>query len=236
MEVFIGIVVVIAIIIIVKELRKINAQKSYYNTLNEVTTENRWTDFEKDLVVYLIRSGIAPKVIFHDLYVPTSKGKYAQIDLVVVTSEGIIVIEVKDYSGWIFGTGNQQKWTQVLAYGREKYRFYNPILQNANHINALKRQSLQFSKLPYFSVIVFSDYCELKELNIIPKDTFITKGNRILDVLNHIKESYPKANYTDKLEVLNILQKAVDIGVSMETQKKHIEDVHDMLGTDRIYN
>ena len=233
---FIGIVVVIAIIIIVKELRKINAQKSYYNTLHEVTTENRGTDFEKDLVVYLIRSGIAPKVIFHDLYVPTSKGKYAQIDLVVVTSEGIIVIEVKDYSGWIFGTGNQQKWTQVLAYGREKYRFYNPILQNANHINALKRQSLQFSKLPYFSVIVFSDYCELKELNIIPKDTFITKGNRILDVLNHIKESYPKANYTDKLEVLNILQKAVDIGVSMETQKKHIEDVHDMLGTDRIYN
>ena len=209
---------------------------SYYNTLHEVTTENRGTDFERDLIVYLLRSGISPKVIFHDLYVPTSNGKYAQIDLVVVTSNGIIVIEVKDYGGWIFGTGNQQKWTQVLAYGREKYRFYNPILQNSSHINALKHQSLQFSKLPFFSVIVFSNHCELRELSIIPKDTFVTKGNRILDVINHIKENYPEANYTNKHEVVNILQKAVDNGISIETQNQHIEDVHDMLGTDRIFD
>ena len=245
MEILIGIVILIIIIlIIVSKSRKSNTEynvsgwvsKSYYETLHEVTTENRGTDFEKDLIVYLLRSGISPKVIFHDLYVPTSNGKYAQIDLVVVTSEGIIVIEVKDYGGWMFGTGNQQKWTQVLAYGREKYRFYNPILQNANHINALKRQSFQFSKLPYYSVIVFSNHCELKELSIIPKDTFVTKGNRILDVINHIKESYPKANYTDKHEVVNILQKAVDNGISMNTQKQHIEDIHEMLGTDRIFD
>lgn len=213
-----------------------SVSNSYYSILHEVTTENRGTDFEKDLIVYLLKSGISPKVIFHDLYVPTFEGKYAQIDLVVVTSEGIIVIEVKDYGGWIFGSGKQQQWTQVLAYGREKHRFYNPILQNANHINALKRQTLQFSKLPYFSVIVFSNYCELKELSIIPKDTFVTKGKRIVDVINHIKESYPTANYTDKYEVVNILQKAVNNGISTDTQKQHIENIHDMLGKDRIFD
>lgn len=245
MEMFIAILIVVIIIIaIVRKSRKNDTEynasgwvsNSYYETLHEVTTENRGTDFERDLVVYLQRNGVSPKAIFHDLYVPSNNGKYSQIDLVVVVSEGIIVIEVKDYQGWIFGTGNQQKWTQVLAYGREKYRFYNPILQNTNHINALKRQSLQFSKLPYFSVIVFSNHCELKELSIIPKDTFVTKGNRIIDVINHIKESYPKANYTDKHEVVNILQKAVDNGISMDTQKQHIEDIHDMLGTDRIFD
>lgn len=247
MELLLGIIVVIiAIIVIVSKTRKNNTRNeyhvggsvsnSYYNTLHEVTTEDRGTDFERDLIVYLLKHGISPKVVFHDLYVPTSNGKHAQIDLVVVTSQGIIVIEVKDYGGWIFGTGNQQKWTQVLAYGREKYRFYNPILQNANHINALKRQSLQFSKLPYFSVIVFSNHCELKELSIIPKDTFVTKGCRILEVINHIKENYPKANYTNKYEVINILQKAVNNGTSVETQRHHIEDIQDMLGTDRVFD
>ena len=244
MELLIGIVaILIAIIAIVYKTRKSNARpykgfasNSYYTTLHEVTTENRGTDFERDLVVYLRRNGIPPEVIFHDLYVPTANGKYAQIDLVVVTSEGIIVIEVKDYGGWIFGSGNQQKWTQVLAYGQEKYRFYNPILQNANHISALKRQSFQFYKLPYFSVIVFSNHCELKELNYIPKDTFVTKGNRILDVINYIKENYPKANYTNKHEVVDVLQKAVDNGASMETQRQHIENIHEMLGTARIFD
>lgn len=245
MELFVGVgILIIAIIVIARKTKKNDSEyhiggfvsNSYFNTLREVTTENRGTDFEKDLIVYLLRHGISSKVVFHDLYVPTNKGKYSQIDLVVVVPQGIIVIEVKDYAGWIFGTGTQQKWTQVLAYGQEKYRFYNPILQNASHINALKQQSLQFSKLPYFSVIVFSNHCELKELSIIPKDTFVTKGNRILDVINHIKDNYPEANYTNKHEVVNILQKAVNNGNSVDTQKQHIEDVHDMLGTDRIFN
>ena len=47
-------------------------------------------------------------VIFHDLYVEKHKGHFSQIDLVVVTEVGIIVFEVKDYSGWIFG-----KWESI---------------------------------------------------------------------------------------------------------------------------
>ena len=235
--VVIAIITIVVITIIRKAKKNREARRvAYYNTLHEVTTEDRGTKLERDLIVHLLRNGISPKVVFHDLYVPTSNGKYAQIDLAVVTSEGIIVIEVKDYGGWIFGTGNQQKWTQVLAYGREKYRFYNPILQNANHINALKQQSFQFSHLPFFSVVVFSNYCELKDLSFIPKDTFVTKCNRLLDVINHIKESYPKANYTNKHEVVNILQKSVDNGTSIYTQSQHIESIHDMLGTDRVFD
>lgn len=235
--VIIAIIAVIIITIVRQAVKKARERRaSYYNTLHEVTTEDRGTYLERDLIVDLLRHGISPKVVFHDLYVPTSKGKYAQIDLVVVTSEGIIVIEVKDYSGWIFGTGSQQKWTQVLAYGRDKYQFYNPILQNANHIKALKQQSLQFSQIPYFSIIVFSNHCELKNLSFIPKDTFVTKSNRMMDVINHIKERYPKANYTNKYEVISILQKAANNGILKNTQNQHIEGIRDMLGTNRIFD
>ena len=45
-----------------------------------------------------------------------------------------------------------------------------------------------------------------------------------------------KANYTDKHEVVNILQNAVNKGASLDTQNQHVENIHDMLGTDRVFD
>ena len=102
--------------------------------LKTATKPNRGTWSERDLVLKLLKYGIPAEAIFHDLYLPKYNATFSQIDLVVVTEVGIIVFEVKDYSGWIFGNGRYSQWTQVLAYGKEKYRFYNPIMQNNKHI------------------------------------------------------------------------------------------------------
>lgn len=64
----------------------------------------------------LLKYGIPAQTIFHDLYVKKSNGNFTQIDLVVATKVGIIVFEIKDYSGWIFGTGYKPQWTKVLVY------------------------------------------------------------------------------------------------------------------------
>jgi len=55
----------------------------------------------------------------------STQGRYVQLDIVLATRVGVVVFEVKELIGWIFGSG-QQEWTQVLAYGRQWYRFYNP--------------------------------------------------------------------------------------------------------------
>lgn len=88
--------------------------------LRTVTDLSRGTWSERDLVLKLLKHGIPPLILFHDLYVKKRSGRFAQIDLVLPTKVGIIVFEVKDYSGWIFGKGYQNYWTQVLAYGEEK--------------------------------------------------------------------------------------------------------------------
>ena len=106
--------------------------------LKTVTKLNRGTRSERKMVLKILKSGIKSTAIFHDLYLNNENGKYSQIDLVVATKVGIVVFEVKEYSGWIFGNENQINWTQILAYGRRKYRFYNPILQNEKHIEDLK--------------------------------------------------------------------------------------------------
>jgi len=97
-----------------------------------------------------------------------TQGHYAQLDIVLTTRVGVVVFEVKELSGWIFGSGHQE-WTQVLAYGRQRYRFYNPVLQNQKHIQDLRSQLPQFANLPFYSVLVFDGSCEFKKLH---KHTF----------------------------------------------------------------
>jgi hypothetical protein len=107
--------------------------------LETVTKLSRGTSTERNLVLRLLKHGIPAQTIFHDLYVKKYNGGFSQIDLVVATKVGIIVFEVKDFSGWILGKGYQTQWTKVLAYGKRKYRFYNPIMQNVLTPHNLER-------------------------------------------------------------------------------------------------
>jgi hypothetical protein len=204
--------------------------------LETVTRSNRGTATERVLVLNLLKNGIPAQTIFHDLYVRKPNGIYSQIDLVVVTSVGVIVFEVKELSGWIFGNGNHSQWTQVLAYGKEKFRFYNPIMQNNNHIQILKKQLKQFEKIPFFSIVVFYGDCVLKEVNFIPNGTFLVKWDRVIEVMKKITNENILSPYTNKREVVNLLKSAVLNGENEEIIKQHIKNIKDMLGKERIFD
>ncbi len=207
--------------------------KRHDERLDEITSEERGTESERDLISSLLDYGISPKAIFHDLYVKNGKYGFSQIDIVVATKVGLIVFEVKDYSGWIFGKGRQNQWTQVLNYGNQKNRFYNPVLQNDSHIKVLQKQSKQFKDLPFYSVVVFDGNCELRDISFIPDGTFVIKPHRLDDVLDIIFDN-EDAKYTDKREVIRILKAAVNNGTSSDTQTEHVENVRDMLGKNRV--
>lgn len=78
------------------------------------------------------------KYVINDLLI-VYEGKSSQIDHVLITRTGIFVIETKNYSGRIYGIGDQREWTQVLQYGNVKNKLYNPIMQNKSHIYALSK-------------------------------------------------------------------------------------------------
>ena len=204
--------------------------------LETVTRFHRGTKTERELVLKLLKAGFPAETIFHDLYLKNEYGNYSQIDLVLATKVGIIVFEVKKYSGWIFGSGNQNKWTQVLAYGKQKYYFYNPILQNKKHVENLKTKLTDFQNIPFFSVVVFFGDCEFKDVSFIPKNTFLTKSPRVIKVVKKIIEENESTIYKSKRDVVNILSVAVDNGNSEKIPEKHVENIKDMLGEDRIFH
>ena len=71
--------------------------------IETVTSLERGTWSERELVLLLLKNGFPAGAIFHDLYILKPNGQTSQIDLVLATKVGLIVFEVKDYSGWIFG-------------------------------------------------------------------------------------------------------------------------------------
>lgn len=193
--------------------------------IQTVTKLNRGTESERDLVLKLLRHGIPAVTIFHDLYVQTGRNHYAQIDTVVPTKVGILVFEVKEYSGWLFGRGNQPYWTQVLAYGDEKHRFYNPVFQNNGHINVLKKQLCRYAHVPFYSIIVFYGNCDLRDVDAIPDGTYVVYSHQVRALIDYLLTTKPRATYADKRGVVDTLKAAVVNGNSLEVVQSHAERV-----------
>lgn len=202
----------------------------------QVTNTHRGVQSERKLIIKLLKNKIPPQTIFHDLYLKKLNGHFSQIDLVVPTRVGVVVFEIKDYSGWIFGNGMDQQWTQVLAYGKEKYRFYNPVMQNNRHIEELKKQLKQCGDIPIYSVIVFFGDCTLKDISFIPDGTYIVKSNRVIEVMNIILSQNSTATYTNKHEVVRILREAVLSGGNIDNQIQHVKNIKDMIGRHRVFH
>lgn len=220
-----SVIVIVSILIWIDEYKKTQDRK----LLQTVTTLDRGTASERALVLKLLKYGIPAESIFHDLYLKMDNGQFSQIDVAVITDVGIIVCEVKDYSGWIFGSWNKSSWTQVLAYGREKYSLYSPIQQNYNHIQNLKRQIGQFENIPFYSYIVFYGNCSLRDIDSVPKWVFVGKSENVLSDITWLFHRQVPIQYRNKNRVINLLKQSVLNGESKETQIQHVENIRYML-------
>lgn len=76
-------------------------------------------------------------------------------------------------------------WTQTLPQGKgrpsKKEKFLNPIMQNKLHIRCLNEYLKE--EYPVYSVIAFSQRCELKKIELVSDNAAVVKRNDILKVL-----------------------------------------------------
>ena len=187
------IIVVLSVGIIVFMVRRVIKAKKYREQIHSVTSMDRGTWSERDLIPQLLnKCGIDKRAIYHDLYIRKPDGTYTQIDLAVPTPQGIIVFEVKDYSGWIFGNGNSKYWMQILAYGEEKHQFYNPIWQNRSHITALRKLLPNNPDIPIFNIVVFYGNCEFKDLEYDTSGRIrVIYNTQVVELVKHIQTLEP---------------------------------------------
>lgn len=150
--------------------------------------------------------------VLNNIIIPSEDGSTAQIDHIVVSVYGIFVIETKNYKGWIFGSEKSRQWTQVLY--KTKNQFYNPILQNKGHVEALKNLLSEYPFITYIPVVVFTSKASLKRL----------------DVTSHVVYSFGLyktiRSYTDIIISETDLEKIVQIILSANSKRKTARREH----------
>lgn len=221
-------IIILSLVLALAIIFKIWQRHRNNKIIAESTNLNRGTASERDIILILREFGIQPQDIYHDLYFRRHNGAYVQVDMVVPTEVGIIVFELKDYSGWLFGDGEQKKWTQILNYGKVKNYFYNPVMQNEGHISNMRELCPQLRNVPIYSVIVFSGNCEFRKVKNIPKDVYLIYDNRLKGALRSIFKnptvSYPKA------EIVRFLEQGKANGADSRIVAEHIAYVRSRHG------
>ena len=129
-----------------------------------------------------------PHHIVTNLYIPRKDGTTTEIDLIYLTCHGIFVIESKNYSGWIFGNEKQKHWTQTFE-NKQKFRFFNPIWQNAAHISALKEVLPEALSQHLHSLIVFSNQAVLKKVTVTSENIIVIKREQLKVTLHEMNQT-----------------------------------------------
>lgn len=157
-------------------------------------------------------------------YLPKENNKTTEIDIILLTLNGIFVFESKNYSGWIYGNEKQEIWTQTLPAGNKihKEHFYNPIMQNESHIKTLK--NLIGDTFLIYSVIVFSDNCKLKNITASNPMTEVVCFGYLYSIVKHLSNQQPNSLTQETLiYIYNKLYPYTQ--VPEEVKRKHAEDI-----------
>lgn len=206
---------VVGIIIAATSIR--SESKGYRGGIVSIRPDSKGDRGERAVAQILGGTVTGQQYVINDLLFKTQSDNTCQIDHIYINSSGIYVIETKNYAGLICGTEAQREWTQVLAYGNERNKFYNPIKQNSTHIYHLS-EYLKIKNI-FHNIVVFVGNADLSNVyadNVfnISNLQFIKNRNTGLNLSVGKMEYY----YNKLLELKNENQ------ISRE---EHINNIHE---------
>ncbi|MCR4675354.1 MAG: NERD domain-containing protein [Lachnospiraceae bacterium] len=214
--------------------RYVASASEYYQSSYYIVTHNSLFGMGFDAgksgeyMIYKALKGyenVGAKFLFN-LYVPKGDGTTSEIDVLMIHPRGIFVFESKNYSGWIFGNEKQKYWTQTLpqrrGYGARKEKFFNPIKQNYGHIKTLEKYLHE--RIPYYSIVVFSERCEFKSLTVSSSNVIVTKREYLENVMRKMIFQLPDAISEQKVQMIyNSLYPLTQVEENVKNQ--HIMDI-----------
>ena len=191
----------------------------------EVLTSEEWIgkwgeDLIEEKLRYINKKINEKGKILRNIYLPKYNGETSEVDVVFITQKGIFVFESKNYSGWIFGNERNEYWTVTLP--NEKNQFYNPVMQNRTHLKWMKE--FVGEDIPLFSIIVFSERCELKKVTTYSDDVKVIKEGSIFETIRDFWSESPDMVSEERIEELYARLKE-RTEVDKATKEAHVENI-----------
>lgn len=84
------------------------SKKSFLNILNDKGARGEYRTSQN-----LETTAFENKLLFN-CYIPNRSGAKTELDIIMISTKGIYVIENKNYSGWIFGDEQSKNWCETL--------------------------------------------------------------------------------------------------------------------------
>ena len=159
--------------------------------------------------------------VLTNIYLDNVNTEMTEIDVLAVSKKRIYIFEMKNYSGYIFGSQTDKNWTQVLN-KRTKNKFYNPLKQNFAHTKAVQSY-LDIDNDLLVPIVVFSNRSKLSKINVGEKH-HVMQFSKAIRLIKSIEK-----NSVDRLseEIYEgYLIKLIDrCHMSEEVKLKHINEV-----------
>lgn len=168
--------------------------------------------------------------ILLNTYIPkiNNHKEFTEIDIIYINSSGIYVIESKNYSGVIVGSDEYTQWEQRFRGNNNKYRFYNPVRQNEDHIKHLQNLLYNVNKDAFHSLIVFSDHCKL-EVNSYAD---VINRRDLKELISDKFKGQPNVLTTENIDDIYI-KLLPHTQVSDEFKKQHIKNIEKIKNKDK---
>lgn len=190
-----------SVLLFLQSIKKIFSKKPFQDRQRELAAaaqkRERGIQGEADTVKKI--AGILPDAkILTNAYIPCKKG-YTEIDIIVLTTWAVYVIENKNYSGSIYGNECDPYWTVVFP--NQKYPLYNPVKQNFTHVLYLKKLFMHygFSGREIRSIVCFNDRATLKQ---VVSTTPVISTRDLKDYMEREESNYTKGEVERMYRVL----------------------------------
>ncbi|MBR6410316.1 MAG: NERD domain-containing protein [Clostridia bacterium] len=148
----------------------------------------------------------------NNLILMDENGRSHQIDHIEIRQNGIFCIETKNYGGWIFGSENQNTWTQCL-YGGERHQITNPLKQNKSHIYHLNRVLNNQYRIHSVVVMVKNNADRIGLPNVVN-----------LDNLKSYLQNFDDGTYYS-IEEMNLIYNKLLNSASKITNEEHVQNI-----------
>jgi len=162
--------------------------------------------------------------IVKNVYCPKIDGTTSEIDLLMISVDGIFLFEAKNISASVNGDWSSDKLVATYENGKQ-IEILNPVIQNSYHYQHLKRllgcDSSVFKNIVVLGDAVIYNYEEIKKA---PKFASVCK------LKNIAKETYYRGRHTKNIftpvQVESIYLTIKDsLGYSEEKKEKHIGEL-----------
>ena len=141
--------------------------------------------------------------ILKNIYCPKPDGSTSEIDLIMITNDGIFLFEAKNYNARLTGNWSDEKLIAVYE-NQKKFEVINPVIQNSYHYQHLKKLLGIGSPYAIKNIVVLGDSItyDKEEMKTVPNYASVCKFNgigRIVEIRSRLSKGLFKESQVNSL-------------------------------------